>query len=70
MEKLDAGYDKVPQHASIARRKQAAFVSCPSHNPIPTYSNIGASGTADHIMLLQLLAIEALGLGFGSWRWD
>ena len=25
MEKLDAGYDKVPQHASIARRKQAAL---------------------------------------------
>ena len=28
---------------------------CPSHYLIPTYTNLGASGTADHVTLLRLL---------------
>ena len=28
---------------------------CPSHDLIPTYTNLGASGTADHVTLLRLL---------------
>ena len=29
---------------------------CPSHHLIPTYTNLGASGTADHVTLLRLFS--------------
>ena len=30
---------------------------CPSHHLIPTHSNLGASGTADHVTLLRLFIV-------------
>ena len=38
---------------------QCFWGRCPSHHLIPTYTNLGASGTADYLTLLQIfLSVE------------